>query len=88
MTSIACICKVWAPSDKADVFHAYGLIAVVHVPPSIEIACAATEVTASKTVYTTDTLPFTTFAPGNEPSTKVMLAIGAVLSTTLVLFVE
>ena len=59
----------------------------VHVPPSIEIVHVATEVTASEIVYSTVTLPLTTFAPGNEPSTKVMFAIGGVLSTQLVLLV-
>ena len=53
----------------------------VHVPPSMEMLRVITEVAASDTIYTTGTLPLITFAPGNEPSTKVMLAVGGVLST-------
>ena len=53
----------------------------VHVPPSIEIVHVATDVAASDVVNTTGTLPLTTFAPGIAPSTRVILAIGAVLST-------
>ena len=64
------------------VFHVYVPATIpVHVPPSIEIVHVATEVAASETIYTTDTLPITTFAPGKAPSTKVIFAVGAVLST-------
>ena len=41
----------------------------------------ATEVFVSDAVYTTDMLPLITFVPGIAPSTKMILAIGAVLST-------
>ena len=53
----------------------------VHVPPSMEMLRVITEVAASDTIYTTGTLPLTTFNPGNEPAIRVMLAVGAVLST-------
>ena len=59
----------------------------VNVPPSMETVHVATEVAASETTYTTDTLPLITFVPGDEPSTRVILTIGAVLSTTVVVVV-